>query len=207
VIAFFVVSTMGLCVLGQTKPPSPAATPEKNEAPKAMPGTPGDATAALPIDPKTYVIGPEDVLHVDVWREAQFTRPAGVRPDGKITMPMIGDIQAAGLTPERLAAQLKQGLAELIRNPEVTVTVVQVNSKRFTIQGEVNRPGVFPLITPIKIFDALGQAGGFRDFANKKNIIIIRGSTRLKFNWNDVLKGKKMEQNVFVEPGDVIVVK
>jgi polysaccharide export outer membrane protein len=198
---------MGLTIFGQSKPPSSPPASEKNEAPKTMPSTPADATSALPIDPKTYVIGPEDVLYIDVWREPNFTRAAAVRPDGKITLAMVGDVQAAGLTPERLAAQLKQGLSDLIKNPDVTVTIVQVNSKRFTIQGEVNKPGVFPLVTPIKIFDALGLASGFRDFANKKNIVIIRGTNRLKFNWDEVLKGKKLDQNIFVEPGDVIVVK
>ncbi len=200
---------MFMCAVatGQTKPTVPPPATEKNEAPKALPGTIADAgTSALPIDPKTYIIGPEDILHIQVWREPEFTRAVGVRPDGKITMAIIGDLQAAGLTPERLAAQLKQGLSELIKNPDVTVSVVQVNSKRFTIQGEVNRPGVFPLVMPVKIFDALGLAGGFREFANKKDIIIIRGTKRLKFNWNDILKGKKLDQNIFVENGDIIVV-
>ena len=209
VVPIFAMIFMGMAAIGQNKPPQPLTAPEKNEAPKAMPGaTPDGANSALPIDPKTYVIGPEDVLYIKVWRENDFTGPAGVRPDGKITMSLIGDVQAAGLTPERLAAQLKQALSDLIKNPDVTVTVAQVNSKRFTIQGEVNRPGVFPLVLPMKVFDALGLAGGFKEFANKKDIIIIRESSkkRIKFNWNDILKGKKLEQNIFLENGDIIVV-
>lgn len=199
----------GGVALAQTQqtPPKTPPPPEKVEAPKAIPGGAAPETTALPIDPKTYVIGPEDLLYIKVWRENDFTGMAGVRPDGKITMALIGDVQAAGLTPERLAAQLKQALSDLIKNPEVTVTVSQVNSKRFTIQGGVNRPGVFPLVVPTKVFDALGLAGGFKDFANKKDIIIIRGEKRIKFNWNDVVKGKKLEQNIFLENGDIILVK
>jgi polysaccharide export outer membrane protein len=181
--------------------------PEKVEAPKTIPGTATPDQTGLPIDPKSYVIGPEDVIYIKVWRENDFTGPQGVRPDGKITIPLIGDLQAAGLTPERLAAQLTQALSQYINKPEITVTIAQVNSKKFTITGEVNRPGVYPLVVATKIFDALGSAGGFRDFANKKDIVIIRGDKRLKFNWNEVVKGKKLEQNILLENGDTILVK
>jgi polysaccharide export outer membrane protein len=146
-------------------------------------------------------------VYIKVWRENDFTGPQGVRPDGKITIPLIGDLQAAGLTPERLAAQLTQSLSQYINKPDITVTIAQVNSKKYTITGEVNHPGVFPLVVATKVFDALGSAGGFRDFANKKDIVIIRGDKRLKFNWNDVVKGKKLEQNILLENGDTILVK
>lgn len=165
---------------------------------------PADATGA-PVDPKTYVIGPEDVLYISVFHEPELSRPVGVRPDGKITMPLIGDLQAAGLTPERFSAQLKQALSTFINNPDVTVSLGQVNSKRYTIAGEVLRPGPFPLVVATKIFDALSVAG-FRDFANTKKIIIIRGDKRIKFNYRDVLHGKHLETNIFLEPGDTIIV-
>jgi polysaccharide biosynthesis/export protein len=207
------VLTVFLCgvVLGQLRspnqqaPPSPA--PEKVEAPKTIPGTINPDVTGLPIDPKTYVIGPEDILYIKVWRENDFTGPQGVRPDGRITIPLIGDLQASGLTPERLAAQLTQALSQYINKPDITVSVAQVNSKKFTITGEVNRPGVYPLVVATKIFDALGLAGGFRDFANKKDIVIVRGDKRLKFNWNEVVKGKRLEQNIFLENGDTVLVK
>lgn len=187
----------------QTQPPPP----EKVEAPKVIPGAPNPDATALPIDPKSYVIGPEDILYIKVWRENDFTGLVGVRPDGKVTLPLIGDVQAAGLTPEGLTQQLKQGLSQYINKPEVTVSVAQVNSKHFTIMGEVNRAGVFPLVVPVRVFDALGLGGGFKDFANKKDIVIIRGNQRIKFNWTEVVKGKKLDQNIFVEPGDIILVK
>jgi len=165
---------------------------------------PKDATGA-PVDPKTYVIGPEDILFIRVFREAELSGPVAVRPDGKITMALIGDMQAAGLTPERFSAQLKQALGTFINNPDVTVSLGQVNSKRYTIAGEVMRPGPYPLVLQTKVFDALSSVG-FRDFANKGKIVIIRGDKRIKFNYNDVLHGKHLEQNIFLEPGDTIYV-
>lgn len=178
--------------------------PEKVEAPK--PQSPSDSTAA-PVDPKTYVIGPEDVINVEVWREPDFTKSHAVRPDGKITIPLIGDVQSSGLTPERLSAQLAAALKEYINDPQVTVSVQQVNSKKYSITGGVNKPGTFPLVVPTRVFDALSQAGGFREFANKKDIVIARGDRRIKFNWEEVVKGKKLDQNIFLENGDTIIVK
>ncbi len=159
------------------------------------------------MDPTTYVIGVQDQIYVRVWREPDFTAPYAVRPDGKITIPLIGDVQAGGLTPERLAAQLKQGLSDYINNPDVTVTVTQVNSKKYFVTGEVYHAGEFPLAVPTRIFDALSNAGGFREFANKKKIVIIRGAERLKFNYIDILRGKNLEQNILLQNGDTIVVE
>jgi len=197
----------GVC-RGQLKPSpqSPPPQPEKVEAPKA-PLTPSDTSLAAPVDPKTYVIGPEDLINVDVWREPDFTKAHVVRPDGKITIPLIGDVQSSGLTPERLAAQLAAALKEYINEPQVTVSVQQVNSKKYSITGGVNRPGTFPLVVPTRVFDALTQAGGFREFANKKDIVIIRGDRRIKFNWEEVVKGRKLDQNILLENGDTIYVK
>ena len=129
-----------------------------------------------------------------------------VRPDGRITLPLIGDVQAEGLTPERLGADVTQKLSQYINKPEVNVTLAQVNSKRFTITGEVNHAGVFTMVVPISAFQALSNAGGFRDFANTKKIIIVRGDKRIKFNYKEVLAGKKLEQNINLEPGDTIIV-
>jgi polysaccharide export outer membrane protein len=187
---------------GQNPPP----LPEKVEAPKPL--APGQTISPVaPVDPKTYVIGPEDVISVEVWREETFTKQHAVRPDGKITIPLIGDAQAAGLTPDRLAAQIAQALKEHINDPQVTVGVQQVNSKKYLITGGVNKPGSFPLVVPTSVFEALSQAGGFREFADKKHIVIVRGDRRIKFNWQDVVKGKNLEQNINLENGDTIVVK
>jgi len=188
----------------QTAPP-PA--PEKNEAPKALPAGAADITTGAPVDPKSYVIGAEDILYIRVWREPDFTGPVGVRPDGKITLPLVGDLQAAGLTPERLGEQVKQALSDLINKPDVTVMVSQVNSKKYTVAGGVNRPGTFPMVMATTVFDALNASGGFREFANRKNIMIIRGTKRLRFNYDDFVKGKHPETNIPLENGDTILVK
>ena len=189
----------------QQQPPQ-ATVPEKPvEAPKVLPDSIGKDNTGAAVDPKSYVIGAEDVLYISVFHEQELTRAVSVRPDGKITMPLIGDMQAEGLTPERFGAQLKQALSTFINAPDVTITVSQVNSKSYTVAGEVMRPGRMPLVLPTKVFDALNNAG-FRDFANKKKVVIIRGPKRIPFNYNEVLKGKKLEQNIFIEPGDTIYV-
>jgi polysaccharide biosynthesis/export protein len=181
-------------------------SPEKpSDAPKILPNSTGPNGTAAPVDPNTYVIGPEDIVSIGVFNEPELTRSESVRPDGKITMPLIGDMQAEGLTPERLKTQMKQALSTYINNPDVTITIMQVNSKRYTIAGEVNRPGPVALVLPTKVFDALSSVG-FRDFANTKKIVIIRGTQRIKFNYKDVLHGKHLEQNIFLEPGDTIYV-
>lgn len=143
---------------------------------------------------------------VKVWREQDFSGLYTVRPDGKITIPLVGDVQASGLTPERLGDQLKQALTDFINAPDVSVSLQTVNSKKFFITGEVYRAGEYSLATPTRVFDALSNAGGFKDFANKKKIIIMRGADRLKFNYQDILRGKNLEQNILLENGDTIVV-
>src|ERR1700722_18288808 len=180
-----VLSLAAIATFGQEKSPAadPAPGPLKQEAPKATPtATDPSGGTGLAIDTKSYIIGPEDILFISVWREETLTHQYGVRPDGKITVPLIKDVQAAGLTPERLGEQLTQGLSEYFNKPDVTVTVIQVNSKKFFISGEVNRPGQYPLVTPINVFDALNGAGGFKEFANKKKVVIIRGNQRIPFN-------------------------
>jgi polysaccharide export outer membrane protein len=191
--------------LAQNGGAAPAAS-ANSAAPARSDTLPPKPDSAVAVDPKTYVIGAQDILSIKVWREQDFTGLYTVRPDGKITLPLIGDVQASGLTPERLGEQLKQGLSNYINSPDVSVSLQTVGSKKFYITGEVNRPGEYTLAIPTKVFDALSNSGGFRDFANKKKIIIIRGADRLRFNYQDILKGKNLEQNIFLENGDTVVV-
>jgi polysaccharide export outer membrane protein len=202
----FVLTILGaISVIGPLHAQKPqSAALGRNQAPPDVASKLDTKTPE--VDPHTYSIGAGDVLFVKVWREMDFTGPYTVRPDGKITIPLVGDMQAAGLTPERLGEQLKQALGDYINNPDVSVSLQQINSKKFFISGEVIRPGEYTLTTPTRVFDALANAAGFRDFANKKKIIIIRGAERIKFNYMDVLKGKDLDQNIFVENGDTIVV-
>lgn len=162
--------------------------------------------AAAPVDPKSYKIGPEDVLMIRVWRENELSGPVAVRPDGLITLPLIGDVQAGGLTPEELKDALTLKLSTLINEPRVMVSVQAVRSKKYYITGEVMRSGAYPLVSPITVLEALSNAGGFREFANLKKIVIIRGNERLKFNYKEVVAGKNLEQNIQIQNGDHIVV-
>lgn len=165
-----------------------------------------DGSAAAPVDPDKYQIGPEDLLFIRVWREPDFTLPVAVRPDGKITMPLIGELHAAGQSPMQLTASLKQLLTQYLNNPDVSVFVTEVRSKKFYIDGEMNRPGSFALVTPTSVLEALSRGGGFREFANTKKIRVLRGSDVLYFNYKDVTKGKHLDQNIAVENGDHIIV-
>lgn len=202
----FLIATALLAAAQTQSQQQQQAPPDKADAPKPLPNSTGALGSGAPVDPKTYMIGPEDVLSIQVFHEQDLSRIESVRPDGKITMPLIGDLQAEGLTPERLRAQLREALSgKFLNNPDVTITVMQVNSKRYTITGEVMRPGPVALVLPTHVFDALSNVG-FKDFANKSKIVIIRGSKRLKFNYNEVLHGKKLDQNILLEPGDTIYV-
>jgi polysaccharide export outer membrane protein len=189
-----IVALACLPVSGQSKP-----EPSK---PQSEAGTVGAA-----VDPNKYLIGPEDLLFIKVWRENDFTFPVAVRPDGKITMPLVGEVQAAGETPMQLTKALTELLTKFINNPEVAVFVTEVRSKKYYIIGEVGRQGSFALVTPTTVLEALSNAGGFREFANTRKIKILRGDKVLNFNYNEVTKAKRMEQNIYLENGDKIIVR
>jgi polysaccharide export outer membrane protein len=192
---------------GSRREDSPEPAPPKVEAPKVTPGTTDPNITGAAVDPNAYVIGALDILYVKVFRDMDFTGSYLVRSDGKITLPLVGDVQAAGLTPERLAAKIREALSELIIKPDVNVMLQQVNSKTYTVAGEVIRPNKYPLLTETRVFDAINESGGFKDFANKKDIIIVRGAQRFRFNYEDVRKGKKLEQNILLQSGDTILVQ
>ena len=172
------------------------------------------ATEAAPKKPATddpnYVIGPQDVLDISVWKEPELTRPVPVRPDGRISMPLLNDVQAAGKTPLQLAADITAGLKKFVTDPQVTVIVTTINSQRVFIIGEVNRPGAYPLLPNMTVLQALSSAGGFTIYANLKKIYLLRveDGKQIKhpFNYKDVLAGKAADQNIFVKAGDTIVV-
>jgi len=170
---------------------------------------PQPATTPAPVGPD-YVIGPEDLLLVSVWKNETLSRQLPVRPDGKISMPLLHDIQAAGLTPLQLRDKIATALAEYMPSPEVSVTVLDVRSYRVSVLGEVQRPGVLQLKAPTTVLEALAMAGGFRDFASPSKIVIFRkdeaGQTRrLRFNYNRAV-GNAGEENLSLRSGDVVVV-
>lgn len=157
-----------------------------------------------------YVIGPEDMLQVSIWKNEAMSRTLPVRPDGKISLPLLHDITAAGLTPLQLRDKIAAALGEFMPNPEVSVSVMQVNSYRVSVLGEVQKPGVLQLKAPTTVLEALALAGGFRDFASPSKIVIFRkdasGQTqKLRFNYNRAV-GSAGEENVSLKSGDVVVV-
>jgi polysaccharide export outer membrane protein len=158
-----------------------------------------------------YVIGAEDILSIVVWKEPDFTRTVPVRPDGMISIPLAGDIKAAGLTVSQLQENLKKQLTAFVANPEVTVSVQEFRSKKFNIVGQVNKPGAYPLTGRMTILDAIALAGGFKDFAKSKKVYVLRTSAdgkqiRLPFNYNEVIKGNQMNTNIDLESRDTVVV-
>jgi len=182
-----------------------AQEPKPDTAKPTMEEKPADAPA--PVDPRTYQIGAEDVLRIQIWRENEMSGLTSVRPDGKITMPLMGDVEAWNQTPEQLAARIKKIAEKHIKYPEVTVYVMQVRSKKYYISGKSNRTGEFALVVPTTVMEALSKAGGFQDFANKKKVRIIRGTKRFLFNYDEYVKsGKNANQNILLEPGDHVVV-
>jgi polysaccharide biosynthesis/export protein len=169
------------------------------------------ATAKAPAtsDPN-YVIGAQDVLDIDVWKEAELTRTVPVRPDGKISLPLLNDVQAAGLTPTQLSEEITTALKKFITDPQVTVIVTQINSQRVYILGEMTRPGAYPLLPGMTVLQALSSAGGFTPFANMKKIYVLRiqggKQEKFPFNYKEVVKGKNAEQDIALKAGDQIVV-
>jgi polysaccharide export outer membrane protein len=181
---------------------------QDGNSPKGAPA--GVAAASVnPSDPD-YKIGPQDMVRIDVWKEPEISRTTPVRPDGRISLPLLNDVQAAGLTPTQLAGVITEGLKKFITNPQVTVGVTEINSRRVYVTGEVLKPGAFPLQAGMTVLQALTSSGGFTQFAKIKGIYVLRTEdgkqVKHPFNYKDVVKGKKPELNIVMEPGDVIVV-
>jgi polysaccharide export outer membrane protein len=178
-----------------TSPPEKPATAETHRA--------------GPVVPPDYVIGADDTLHVTVWKEPDMSATLPVRPDGKISLPLLDDVQAAGMTPMELSTSIKEKLKKYIADPRVTVVVTAMNSQRIFVAGEVNHPGAMALLPHMTMLQALSSAG-FTQFANVKGIYLLRTEngqqTKIPFNYKDVVKGNHPEQNITLKPGDTLVV-
>ncbi len=165
---------------------------------------------AAPHD-NTFIIGKNDVLAINVWKEPDVSRSIPVRSDGKISLPLVGEIQAAGQTPLKLEQDIATRLKNYIEEPEVTVIVQQINSEKFNILGMVSKPGTYALVGNATVLDAIALAGGFRDFAKQKSVYVLRQNpdgtqVRLPFNYKEVIKGRNMAQNTVLQPRDTIIV-
>lgn len=188
------------------------ATNSKPEAPATAPTVtqPASGPVGKPHD-DSFVIGANDVLAINVWKEPDVSRSVPVRSDGKISLPLAGEVQASGLTPLTLEKDIASKLQSYISEPEVTVIVQQINSQKFNILGMVSRPGSYSLSNSSTVLDAVAVAGGFRDFAKQKAIYVLRQNpdgtqSRMPFNYKDVVKGKNSGENVKLQPNDTIVV-
>jgi polysaccharide export outer membrane protein len=188
--------------------PARAQEATQNQTP-AKPAAAGVAAKPATDDPN-YMIGAQDVLDISVWKEPEVSRTVPVRPDGKISLPLLNDVQAAGLTPSQLAAQLTESLKKFVANPQVTVIVTTINSQRVYIMGEVIRAGAYPLLPGMTVLQGLSSAGGFTQFANLKKIYVLRQENgkqvKLPFNYKEVVGGKNPDQNITLKAGDTIVV-
>src|SRR5450759_1924816 len=221
-----ILTVVVLVLLGAGAHPAQGqnASPDKPVIPANSAETPKDcANAAQPsaadtlpprvaqVRPDTYIIGSDDMLAINVWKEPDMSKAVPVRPDGMISLPLLGEIKARGLTPVQLEEQISDLLRKIMSDPQVTVIVTQVNSLSFNIMGQVAKPGYFSLTRPMTVLDAIALSGGFRDFAKQKKIYVLRTGPdgkqeTFKFNYKDVIKGKNMAQNIELRPHDILVI-
>jgi len=210
-LSLFLVGFSG-SVLGQlpVAPPNQSTLSYPVPAAVTAPAQSATASSGKPHD-DTFVIGSNDHLTIDVWNEPEISRSISVRSDGRISLPLAGELQAAGKTPLQLEQDIAAKLLSYITKPEVTVIVEQINSQRFNILGQVAKPGTYPLTAPTTVLDAIAGAGGFRDFAKQKGVYVLRhapsgSELRIPFNYKDVIKGKNSAQNIQIQPNDTVVV-
>jgi polysaccharide export outer membrane protein len=186
--------------------PSVAAT--SAEAGKKAEAAAPSSSATVSAD---YEIGPGDVVAIHVWKEPELSRTLPVRPDGFLSLPLIGEIKASGFTAAQLQTEFTQQYQKFMSNPTITVMVQEARSRRFSVMGEVQRPGSYILTQPTTVLESLAMVGGFRNFANLKKIYVLRtgsngSSKRIPFNYSRVIKGKDSQANIFLQPGDTVVV-
>jgi len=203
-------------IAGQEQSSKPASKSSPLAAATAGASASGGAGTAGPVtsnDPREgtapFQIGPEDILDISVWKNPELSRTVPVRPDGKVSLPLVNDIQAAGLTPATLRQQVTERLAEFIPTPEVSVMVREVHSRKVAVVGAVKTPGRFELKSPMTVLEVIALAQGFTDFASRDRIVVLRQAgtttTRVPFNYRKIAEGVDQE-NFFVQPGDVVVV-
>jgi polysaccharide biosynthesis/export protein len=199
---------LGGALVAQTSP-EPAAPAQSASSAKSSQDA--NSTTTSKAHDSSFVIGNDDVLAINVWKEPDVSRSVPVRSDGKISLPLVGEVQASGRTPLQLEQEIAQQLKSYVAEPEVTVIVQQINSQKFNILGMVNRPGSYAITNSATVLDAIALAGGFRDFAKQKSIYILRQNSdgtqaRLPFNYKEVVKGQSAAQNIKLQPRDTIII-
>jgi polysaccharide export outer membrane protein len=208
-LASLILAGLLMALIAPAYGQSPAAQEKKEDVKDSKAPNVSSTTQAAAEDP-SYKIGAQDVLRIDVWREDQLTRTVPVRPDGKITLPLLNDVQAVGLTPMELAGVIRDELKKYVTNPQVTVSVSEINSRRIYVNGEVNKSGAYQLLPHMTVLQALSGSGGFTAFARVKSIYVLRNENgkaiRIPFNYKEAITGKNLAQNIELQPGDVVVV-
>ena len=210
IVATFVAATLAhdpTLVHAQSSTARPA------KAPPTVPST-APAAAVAPATgvalPSDYTIGPDDILSIVFWRDKEMSSDVVVRPDGRITLPLLNDVQAGGLTPDLLRARIVEQASKFYEEPNVSVVVKQINSRRVYVTGLVMKPGAYPISTPTTVLQLLSVAGGVTEFADTKNIMVMRtenGQQKgYRFNYGEVKKGRNLKQNILLQPGDTVVV-
>ena len=190
----------------------PNAKPTPAVAAPAAPAAVVPAPAPVPVLAviPDYLIGAEDILSIVFWRDKEMSTEVAVRPDGKITLPLLNEVRAAGLTPGQLKDLLVEESKKYVEDPNVSVVVKQINSRKVFITGEIGKPGPYPLMAPTTIMQLLVVAGGLRDYAHSEKITIMRNengkATSLRFNYKEFVKNKNLKQNIELKPGDTIIV-
>lgn len=202
------VATLGIVLA--TRAQEPANPPPPTESQPKAGASSKESNPTSEVSDVDYKIGPQDVLRIDVWKEPDISRVIPVRPDGKISLPLLNDVQASGLTAIQLSNNIHDGLTKFLNNPQVTVTVSEINSRRVYLTGEVLKAGALPLLPNMTVLQALASGGGFTQFAKLKGIYVLRTEygkqVKHPFNYKEVVKGKDPEQNILLQPGDVIVI-
>jgi polysaccharide export outer membrane protein len=207
-------------------PPAPAPSAPPPQAPPALaqdatkppavqaPAPPGAQPQTVPTTgiqpPPGYLIGARDVLSVIFWRDKDMSADVSVRPDGMISLPLINEVKAEGLTPDQLRDQVAQRAARYVADPTVSIVVREIHSRQVFITGEVNKPGAYALMMPTSVMQLISLAGGLREYAKTKDIVILRTEggkqTAIQFNYKDVMNRKKLTQNILLQPGDTVIV-
>ncbi len=209
-ISILMILAAGVIVNGAAASNQNLSSQDKKEETKEAKSQATPSTPPAAAEDPTYKIGAQDVLKIDVWREDQLTRTVPVRPDGKITLPLLNDVQAVGLTPMELAGVIHEGLKKYITNPQVTVSVSEINSRRIYVSGEVTKAGAYQLLPHMTVLQALTGSGGFTAFARVKNIYVLRTENgkpvKIPFNYKEAIAGRNPAQNIELQPGDVVVV-
>jgi len=206
--ALLAIASVCLCGAAVAHAQEPSARNNKRAVPATPPAAARAADAVVPVEDRDYKIGPEDVLDISVWKNEELSRTVPVRPDGKVSLPLVNDIQAAGLTPSRLREELTRRLSEYVPSPEVAVIVREVHSAKVSVVGAVRSPGRYEVRSPATVLELIALAQGFTDFAARDRIVVLRQNgtpQRITFNYRKITDGTDQD-NFFVQAGDIIVV-